>query len=154
MSTVGENDHSNAPGVALKAVTDVTYTDFCNRSSRADLIAGYLKLPQTRESSCLWREKMTPFMPSHHTQHARLFFSLGLTDKGSSELRKSADKIHATHGWSPHASAAAQAGSGQVGLNQMPREKWSSLLMLSCCNQALRPLAVLIDYTTNFRLNH
>lgn len=60
--------HSNAPGVALKAVTDITSTAFCNRSSSADLLAGYLKLPQTREIPCLWRKKLTSLsFPSRTT---------------------------------------------------------------------------------------
>lgn len=68
MSTVGENVRSNAPGVALKAVTDITSTAFCNRSSSAYLLAGYLKLPQPREIPCLWRKNLTSLsFPSRTT---------------------------------------------------------------------------------------
>ena len=75
MSTVGENVHSNAPGVALKAVTDMTSTAFCNRSSSADLLAGYLKSPQTRENSCLWRKKLTSFSLLPITHNILVFSS-------------------------------------------------------------------------------
>jgi len=64
MSTVGGNVHSSGPGVALKAVTDMTSTAFFNTSSAVDMLAGYFELPQTRESSCLLREKLTS--PSRH----------------------------------------------------------------------------------------
>lgn len=106
MSTVGGNIHSNAPGVALKAVPDMTFTAFCKRSSSTVLLAGYVKLHELEESSCLWRKKLTSLSTSHHTQDPHLF-SLSRAGKGSLEPRKSADKIHAPHGCSPRASATA-----------------------------------------------
>lgn len=63
MSTVGGNVHSDAPRAARKAVAGVTSTAFCHRSSGVDLLAAYLKLPQTRESSRLWRKKADLSLP-------------------------------------------------------------------------------------------
>lgn len=150
MSTVGENVCSNAPGVALKAVTDMTSTALCSRSSRAYLLARSLELPQTRESSRLWRKKLTSLLS---IVHSIPIFSLGTADKGSLELMRSKDKTHTPNGHSPRASDPAQIGSCPFGADQKPREKWVSLSTLLCCDGTPRPLAVLTDYSTKFRLN-
>lgn len=91
--------------------------------------------------------------PPHHTQDPHLF-SLIIAGKGSLEPMKRADKIHAPRGRSPRALATAHISSCQLGLNQMPGEKWVSFLTLLCCDWALRAVVVLTDSTTKFRLNH
>lgn len=67
MSTVGENICSNAPGFALKAVTDMTSTALWSRSRSVDLLACDLEWSHSRESSCLWRKKLTPFLSIVHS---------------------------------------------------------------------------------------
>lgn len=155
MSTVGGNIHSNAPGVALKAVPDMTFTAFCKRSSSTDLLAGYVKLHELEESSCLWRKKLTSLSLLPIT-HKTLIFSpsaelvKGLWSRGRVQTRS----MH-------HMDAAlvprprhTHISSCRLGLNQMPGEKQVSLLMLLCCDWALRAVVVLTDCTTKFRLNH
>lgn len=137
MSTVGENVCSNAPGAALKAVTDMKSTALCSRGSSADLLACDLEMPQTTESSCLWRKNLTSLLSIVH--------SIPIFSSPLAQQMRSKDKTHTPNGHS-------SCGSCRFGVDHEPRDKWVSPSTLLCCDGASRTLAGLTAYSTNFRL--
>lgn len=120
MSTVGENVCSNAPGVALKAVTDVTSTALCSRSSSTNLLACNLEWPQT--SSCLWRKKLTSLLSVVHS--IPIFASpLAQRIKGRWSWWGAKTRPTLQMGTAHVPSGPAQVGSCRFGVDQKPTEK-------------------------------